>query len=106
MTCSWVGTKSIDLPDWNNVLVDPLADGKQTPMKALRIRQPWAWLLANGYKDIENRTWNTNFGGAFLIHAGKAFDDAGYAWVKRNFPRIPMPKKEEFQRGGIVGKAK
>lgn len=26
-------------------------------MKALSIRQPWAWLIANGHKDIENRTW-------------------------------------------------
>lgn len=26
-------------------------------MKALSIRQPWAWLICKGYKDIENRTW-------------------------------------------------
>ncbi len=26
-------------------------------MKALSIRQPWAWLIVNGYKDIENRSW-------------------------------------------------
>jgi hypothetical protein len=38
-------------------------------VKALSIRQPWAWLIANGHKDIENRSWNTNYRGAFLIHA-------------------------------------
>lgn len=27
-------------------------------MKALSIRQPWAWLIVNGYKDVENRTWD------------------------------------------------
>ncbi len=26
-------------------------------MKALSIKQPWAWLICAGYKDIENRTW-------------------------------------------------
>lgn len=42
---------------------------------ALSIKQPWAWLIAAGHKDIENRSWNTNFRGKFLIHAGKTFDD-------------------------------
>ncbi len=37
----------------------------------LSIRQPWAWLIVNGYKDIENRTWSTRFRGKVLIHAGK-----------------------------------
>ena len=26
-------------------------------MKALSFKQPWAWLVAAGIKDIENRTW-------------------------------------------------
>ncbi len=26
-------------------------------MKALSIKQPWAWLICAGYKDIENREW-------------------------------------------------
>jgi hypothetical protein len=26
-------------------------------MKALSIKQPWAWLICKGYKDIENRGW-------------------------------------------------
>ena len=26
-------------------------------MKALSIKQPWAWLICSGLKDIENRTW-------------------------------------------------
>jgi len=25
-------------------------------MYALSIRQPWAWLIVHGWKDIENRT--------------------------------------------------
>jgi hypothetical protein len=28
--------------------------------KAISICQPWAWLIVNGYKDIENRIWASN----------------------------------------------
>lgn len=40
---------------------------------ALSIRQPWAWLIVNGLKDIENRDWPTRVTGDVLIHAGKAW---------------------------------
>lgn len=40
-------------------------------MKALSIRQPWAWLIVHGGKDIENRSWHTKFRGRFLVHAAK-----------------------------------
>jgi hypothetical protein len=42
------------------------------PVFALSIRQPWAWLIVNGWKDIENRSWRTQFRGPVLIHASKA----------------------------------
>lgn len=38
-------------------------------MKALSIKQPWAYLIAAGIKDIENRTWQTKYRGKVLIHA-------------------------------------
>lgn len=41
-------------------------------MKVITIKQPWASLICEGIKDIENRTWNTNFRGRILIHASKA----------------------------------
>lgn len=40
-------------------------------MKAITIKQPWASLIVEGIKDIENRTWKTNFRGRVLIHAGQ-----------------------------------
>ncbi len=43
-------------------------------MKALSVRQPWAWLIASGIKDVENRSWKTNFRGRVYIHAGAKFD--------------------------------
>ena len=43
-------------------------------MKTLSIRQPWAFLIIEGIKDIENRTWQTGYRGELLIHTGKMFD--------------------------------
>lgn len=38
-------------------------------MKALTVKQPWASLIASGIKDIENRSWKTNYRGRIYIHA-------------------------------------
>jgi len=73
-------------------------------MKALSIRQPWAWLIAHGIKDIENRNWSTDFRGEFFIHASKTFDHDGYLFIKRNFDVI-IPKSYEYSLGGIIGLA-
>ena len=43
-------------------------------MKVLTIKQPFATLIAEGYKEYEFRTWKTKFRGEFLIHAGKSID--------------------------------
>jgi len=74
-------------------------------MQALSIQQPWAWLIVNGYKNVENRDWSTKQRGNILIHTGKKFDKEGYEWIEDEFPEIPLPLPAEFQKGGIVGKA-
>jgi hypothetical protein len=38
-------------------------------MKILSVRQPWASLIVNGFKDVENRTWPTRYRGRILVHA-------------------------------------
>lgn len=43
-------------------------------MKAITIKQPWATLIAKGYKEYEFRTWKTKYRGDILIHAGKKMD--------------------------------
>lgn len=81
-------------------------------MKALSIRQPWAWLIVHGYKDIENRDWPTHFRGRFLIHAGKTMRRADYDEAV-DFARslnpcrkcIPIPAFDDLPRGGFVGLA-
>lgn len=75
-------------------------------MKALSILQPWAWLIANGHKDIENRVWSTRFRGGFLIHAGKRWSEEqedDTARVREEFPHIRLPAS--FDLGGLVGMA-
>jgi len=76
-------------------------------MKALSIRQPWAWLIANGYKDIENRRWRTHLRGRIWIHAGsRRVTKAEYErflTICRGRRIKRFPKREEFKFGGIVG---
>ena len=43
-------------------------------MKAITVRQPWAWAIMCGLKDVENRSRNIagNYRGPLVIHAGLA----------------------------------
>lgn len=83
-------------------------------MIALSIRQPWAWLIVNGHKDVENRSWPTEVRGQFLVHAGKAMTRAEYDDALDFIRRTPslshiaqhVPPREQLQRGGIVGEAR
>lgn len=43
-------------------------------LPALTIKQPWAQLIMLGIKDIENRTWATEYRGPIFIHAGQKWD--------------------------------
>jgi len=51
-------------------------------MKALSIKQPWAWLICAGYKDIENRTFDAPRCGRIYVHTGKIMDDTGWEFIK------------------------
>jgi hypothetical protein len=42
-------------------------------VKALTIRQPWAWAIIYAGKNIENRSWNTKLRGTIAIHAGFSY---------------------------------
>jgi hypothetical protein len=47
-------------------------------MKALSIRQPWAWLIVNGFKDVENRTKRSHHRGPLAIHASATMTKGDY----------------------------
>lgn len=83
-----------------------LSECRYTP-PALSIRQPWAWLIVNGHKDIENRDWAAHFRGDFLIHAAKGMTNDEYETAlfvaQKNGIRIPT--KNDLVRGAIIGAA-
>ncbi len=77
-------------------------------MKAISIRQPWAWLILYGGKDIENRSWPSKVRGRVLIHAAKGMTRDEYrgarefAWdACAEMPELP--EMHELLRSGIVG---
>lgn len=47
-------------------------------MKVLTVRQPYASLIVDGIKDVENRSRNTNFRGRVLIHASLKPDKVNF----------------------------
>lgn len=79
-------------------------------MKALSIRQPWAWLIIHGGKDIENRSWHTKYRGRFLVHASagctrKYWAEAVSFALKAGLINHPseVPPINELLLGGIIG---
>lgn len=79
-------------------------------MKALSIRQPWAWLIAAGIKDVENRTWKSHFQGRLYIHASSAVDPKESWQARLSIMTALMTTAEmkriydaEFTRGAIIG---
>lgn len=84
-------------------------------MKAISIRQPWAWFILHGGKRIENRSWRAAYRGPVLIHASSWWQaDEVYAdFVSVRERRILPPglpsvslNDLKAQRGGIVGRAR
>lgn len=77
-------------------------------MKVLTVRQPWAWLITSGPKDIENRSYNTRHRGPILIQAS-AKRPSKREWVACvEFCRergVELPSIDALRYGGIVGSA-
>jgi hypothetical protein len=76
------------------------------PMKALTLKQPWAWAVVHGGKWIENRTWRPPaaiIGEPFAIHAGLKKPDEEDVADAVKCARVPRP--HELQRGCIVALA-
>ena len=53
-------------------------------MKALTLWQPWASLVAVGWKGIETRSWGTDYRGPLAIHAALTMPTEGRALATRN----------------------
>lgn len=96
-------------------------------MRALSIRQPWAWLIvrpdltdpaaraaalsAGLIKIVENRSWSTSYRGELLVQASKTcarrYYDEVMESLRAQFGRDcpPVPAYDDLERGGVVGVA-
>lgn len=76
-------------------------------MKALSIRNPWAWLVIHGGKDVENRTWSTKYRGPLLIHASATMTssdrDACFLFLQSLPFQVVVPEPWTVEMGGIIG---
>lgn len=81
------------------------------PRQALSVRQPWAWAIIVGGKDIENRSvfaitkGDMRSGCRIAIHAGKGMTQEEYA-DGADFMRalgVTCPPPHELVRGAIIG---
>jgi hypothetical protein len=54
----------------------PSCNGGRRLMKTLSVIMPWPLLIMHYGKDVENRTWATNYRGKILIHASKKAEGA------------------------------
>ena len=69
-------------------------------MKVLTIKEPWASLIANGYKEYEFRSWKTNYRGELFIHASLS--------TKNNISNevLDLIKDMKLNNGYIICKCK
>ena len=66
-------------------------------MKALTVKELWASLIINGYKEYEFRSWKTNYRGRILIHAGLTLEKE----VSKKFKGYNL----NYGKGEIIGEA-
>lgn len=78
--------------------------------KTLSVKQPWAYLICAGIKDVENRTWATKYRGRVYIHAsakpvGQYFSEGVFTADQLNY--LIQSKKidliEKVQLSAIIG---
>lgn len=73
-------------------------------IKALSFKQPFAWLIAHGYLEVDDRSWGTPYRGPLLIHASKGLYEEYYAYIKSHTD-VPIPDRDRLEYGGVVGLA-
>jgi len=79
-------------------------------MKVLSVKNPWAYLIIFGGKDIENRVRKTNYRGRIAIHCSRESDEAAYdlIWTNKDIKKIfeeLRAKRTEIEKlnGKIIG---
>jgi len=79
-----------------------------TTMMALSVRQPWAWLIMAGHKDVENRSWCIRTPIRIWIHAASGMTRAEYAWcwLYAAALGVEIPPFSSLVRGCLLGTIK
>lgn len=72
-------------------------------MKAISIRQPYAWLIINGYKNIEFRTWTTHYRGPLAIHVSCTITPRERAIHDQVRKLFHVPALEALPTGKVIG---
>lgn len=67
--------------------------------KVLTLHQPWASLVAWGYKRIETRSWPTSYRGPLAIHAALEFPRYARKWLEALIEEGKEEFLEPFRRG-------
>lgn len=80
------------------------------PVKALSIRQPWAWAIINAGKDIENRSAaavrHGMTPGRIAVHAAKGMTQDEYIGTREFMERtvgVACPRPDALVRGAVIG---
>lgn len=71
-------------------------------LRALSVRQPWAWGICAGIKRTENRTWTTERRGTIAIHASTSAQVVNHL---QKATGIPAMQRTSFTFGAIIGLA-
>ncbi len=77
-------------------------NGSASEIRALSVRQPWAWAICVGAKEIENRTWSSDYRGTIAIHAANSMEAVNRLDRQTGQSRF---KRETFATGAIIGLA-
>lgn len=77
-------------------------------MRALTIRQPFAWAITAGFKDVENRSWAPRIepGELIAIHAAVAVPDADDVERVGKLIRGRATVPEQYDCGAVVAVAR
>lgn len=71
-------------------------------MRCISVMQPYASLIVQGTKDIENRSRPFNYTGPLLIHASKKWSQSGYDFITDTMGEY-IPWKDKHAFGAIIG---
>jgi len=72
-------------------------------MKTLSIKDPWAWLICSNIKDVENRSWKTNYRGRIYVHVPAKPDIRYYYALPHLYDKYEIMIPNSRKYSAIIG---